>query len=701
MCGIIGSFNNADASKLVKKGIALMKSRGRDGYSICTDSDCSKSKSLAQVKAGKSRNAIGHCLHSVVGNVLQPLKSNAIIAANCEIYNWKELKAQYGIAAGNDAELMLRLFEKAGKVCDAAELLDGDYAFAFWHDGRVILGRDIVGVKPLFYSHSHGFAFASEKKVLEKLGYHNVIELSPRKFLTYEVDLDRLYFTERSFFTLKPQVDGLSLEKLFTDAVRKRIPEKKLGLLFSGGLDSTIIALTLKRLGCDFTCYTTVLREKGMKDAEDLEFAKLAAKDLGLKLRVRYLTLKEVPKLLKKIVPIIEDTNVTKVGVALAFYPACELAKKDGIKVMISGLGSEEIFAGYQRHKESSDINKECRSGLLKMYERDLYRDDAITMANSLELRVPFLDRSLVDYALKLPAGMKIDGDRDKIALRELALKLGLNKQFADRKKRAAQYGSRTLSAIQKLTNRQGLGLKADYLRQFYKAHNLRLAALVSGGKDSLYAMHIMHKQNYKIGCLVTIKSKNPDSYMFHTPAIDIVDYQAESLGIPLIKAETSGRKEEELSDLRKALDFAKKRHKIDGVITGALYSTYQRDRVEKICDELGLKIFSPLWHMNQETEMKEILENGFHFILTKIAADGLDRSWLGKQITHSDIVRLARLNKKIGLNVAGEGGEFESLVIDMPMFTRKLKVTGRPVMENTCTGVFEIEKVVLEAKLI
>jgi len=688
MCGIIGIFNNKNAPSLIKKGLSYMKNRGRDGCGIASIDKCRYVDSGIQTDS-----LVGHCLHSVVSSIAQPLIGKGTLVANCEIFNWQELNKKHKLGAKNDADMLLKLFDTTGEVCDSVPMLDGDYAFAYWKDKKVILARDIVGIKPIFYSHAAGFSFASEKKVLENLGFTDIHELNPRKFLTYDTEHDRVYFTNRKFFTIEPENKGTAVKKYLINAVEKRVPNQKLGLLFSGGVDSSVLALILKNLGVEFTCYTAVLDQPGMSDAEDLVYAKKVAQSLGLKLKIKRLRLTDIPKYLKKIIPIIEDTNVTKVGVALTFYPALELAKKDGVKVIFSGLGSEEIFAGYQRHKNSTSINQECLSGLLKMYERDTYRDDTISMANSIEQRVPYLDQQLINYALKIPSKMKINDNTEKLVLRQLAVKLGLPEEFAYRKKRAAQYGSKMHRALEKLTRRNKFKLKSEYLRQFYPQHNLNLAALASGGKDSLYAMHVMQRQNYRISCLVTLKSENPDSYMFHTPAIDMVDLQAQSMGIPLIIQTTKGEKEKELADLKKALTKAKQQYRIQGVVTGALYSNYQRTRVEKICDELGLKIFSPLWHLNQETEMKEILDAGFSFIFTRVAAEGLDKTWLGRPITYRDITKLARLNKKIGLNIAGEGGEFESLVIEAPIFSKTINVKGKINMENNYTGIYQVQQ--------
>ena len=196
---------------------------------------------------------------------------------------------------------------------------------------------------------------------------------------------------------------------------------------------------------------------------------------------------------------------------------------------------------------------------------------------------------------------------------------------------------------------------------------------------------------------MLTIKSKNLDSYMYHTPAVDIVKLQSESIGIPLMIQETEGKKEEELEDLKKILKEAKEKYQIEGIITGALFSNYQRERIEKVADSLSLKIFSPLWHMNQETEVREIINKDFKFIITKVAADGLDKSWLNKVITEEDLKKLVNLNEKMGFNIAGEGGEFETLMIDGPIFNKKIQIEDFEIEEDGIVGTLKIKK----AKLI
>jgi len=193
---------------------------------------------------------------------------------------------------------------------------------------------------------------------------------------------------------------------------------------------------------------------------------------------------------------------------------------------------------------------------------------------------------------------------------------------------------------------------------------------------------------------MISIKSKNSDSFMYHTPNIELVKLQSGSIGIPLIEQATKGKKEDELKDLKKALIKAKKEFEIQGVITGALYSDYQRQRIEKICNELSLKTFSPLWHIDQETEMREILNNNFEVIITSIAADGLDKTWLGKRIDNKAVDDLVIINKKNKINISGEGGEYESLVLNAPIFKKRIHIKkARKIMENKYTGILKIEK--------
>lgn len=270
-------------------------------------------------------------------------------------------------------------------------------------------------------------------------------------------------------FTLKPELKDdhpaivSRLRDLVVESVRKNISDGRFGILFSGGVDSSLIAQICKMENKDFICYTAGLQQKGMKEAEDITYAQKARDKFGFKVKIIKIDLAETEKYIKKVIRVLKDRNVVKVGVALPFYVAFQQARNDGIKVMLSGLGSEEIFAGYERHLKAEDVNQECFDGLLSMYERDITRDIAVAEHFGIDLRVPFLDQEVIGYSLKIPARFKLNGKDNKIILREVAEKAGLG-LFAWRKKRAAQYGSKFDRAISKLAKRNGFKYKKDYL---------------------------------------------------------------------------------------------------------------------------------------------------------------------------------------------------------------------------------------------
>jgi len=155
---------------------------------------------------------------------------------------------------------------------------------------------------------------------------------------------------------------------------------------------------------------------------------------------------------------------------------------------------------------------------------------------------------------------------------------------------------------------------------------------------------------------------------MFHTP-VDNIDNLAEKLRLPLIKFSTAGVKEKELSDLKKAIQAAIKKYKIQGIVTGAVASTYQSSRIQKICSELDIYCFNPLWQKNQIELLNELVANNFKFKIIKVAADGLDDSWIGKIIDKKSLPNLIELSKKYGFNPAFEGGEAETEIVDCPLF--------------------------------
>jgi ABC transporter with metal-binding/Fe-S-binding domain ATP-binding protein len=226
----------------------------------------------------------------------------------------------------------------------------------------------------------------------------------------------------------------------------------------------------------------------------------------------------------------------------------------------------------------------------------------------------------------------------------------------------------------------------------------MKLGILFSGGKDSTLALHKAAEKE-EVACLITLVSRNKESFMFHTPNIDITALQAKAIGLPLIQKVTEGKPEEEVEDLEKAVAQAVRDFRIEGVVTGAVESVYQSERIQRVCSRLGVWCFNPLWKRNQKALLEEIVAKGFRVIISGVFAYPLDRDWLGKELDKELIERLAFLGKEFGLSPSGEGGEIETTVLDAPLFKKKIEVLECEVEAKGNSGVFRIKRARLTAK--
>jgi ABC transporter with metal-binding/Fe-S-binding domain ATP-binding protein len=223
----------------------------------------------------------------------------------------------------------------------------------------------------------------------------------------------------------------------------------------------------------------------------------------------------------------------------------------------------------------------------------------------------------------------------------------------------------------------------------------MKVAALFSGGKDSVFAVYIAQQYGWDVFPLVTLHSEKQDSYMFHSINIHLTELLAQAIDISFVEKSTKGEKEKELVDLKNLLQNLE----IDGVISGAIASEYQRTRIEKICDEIGIKSFTPLWHKNQELLLRDQVKAGFHIIIVGVFASGFDETWLGKTIDEQTINALVSLHEKYRINIAGEGGEFETLVLDGPLFHKKLVIDESVKEWNRDNGIFQVRSAHLEKR--
>ncbi|PSH02411.1 MAG: hypothetical protein BRC26_00685, partial [Nanohaloarchaea archaeon QH_8_44_6] len=545
------------------------------------------------------------------------------------------------------------------------------------------------------------FAFASEKQAMEKEGLE-CRELHPRQILRYDTETGEKKFEHREFFEIdvdqEKNIEQASeeIKEKFTNAVEKRVPEGDLGLLFSGGLDSTLIAATLQKLGKDFTAYTAGIQHGNVNKPRDMDWASEIAEEMDIELEAYESSLEEVEEALPMLVDWISSTSVVKNGVALPFHMALKNSR-DSQQVIMSGLGSEQLYAGY--HRQQGYLNKECLSGLRSLFENDLYRDNVVSFRNGREIRLPFLDHDLIRHALTIPEEYKVKDDYRKYVLRKTAEKLGVPEKVAWRGKTAAQYGSNFDKAIDRLSRDRGFEHKQQYLNSLRKSEiinsgnsekvsslkkserqkkeeglslkkkpNNRIVALTSGGKDSNAAIYRIERRNNEISCLLTLRSENKDSYMFDSKKEDsVIEKKASKLDLSLIIQKTEGKKEKELEDLRRGLETAKERFNAEGVVAGALASTYQRDRIDKVAEQVGLKVFTPLWQEDQSRYMQWLIREGFEVEITSVAARGLEKRWEGTVLDEQNIDEFLDLADEYRFNAAGEGGEYETVIRDFP----------------------------------
>ncbi len=227
----------------------------------------------------------------------------------------------------------------------------------------------------------------------------------------------------------------------------------------------------------------------------------------------------------------------------------------------------------------------------------------------------------------------------------------------------------------------------------------IRAAVLWSGGKNSALAL-MKARKKFKIVCLISIIPKNKFSFMYHASDINVVKKQAEALSLPAIIEHTTGKKELELFELRKAILEAKKKHKIRAVVDGIINSEYKRIRLNNIAKSLGLESISPVWNMDQEKCVKEAIKSKIKAIVTNIRSQGFGRDDLGSELDNKFLKRLKILNQKHYINIAGCGAEYETLVPDAPFFRTKIMIKNyEKKMDDRHTGRLIINKIRLISK--
>lgn len=469
MCGIAGVFGTPGSDMEIKKMLTVLGHRGPDACGIYTAGDLS----------------IGNTLLKITGDMPQPLTGIGALVLNGEIYNFRELAAEIGIETDSDTELLFSLIEAGVRKGDtpidavfaALSKVNGDYAFAYACGTELILARDPSGVKPLFYCTGEKvgkseLAFASEKKALARtgrkakpfpqggvLGFNTknrkITEKVMERSLKIKLPDERISAEKEAVFHLKA-----ALEK----AVELRLTPTS-GIAFSGGIDSTYLAALAKRIDPGIPLYAV-----GLPGSHDIVQAEYAAKAIGMEknLKVHFLSPEEIEAAVPRVIYATESTDPLKVAIGLPLYIVAKTAGEDGKRVLLTGQGADELFGGYGRHEgfleQGPDVlDRQIYSDLEHISTINLERDDMVTMASSVELRVPFLDKEVIKTGLATSPELKVVKKDDsyvrKYILRKAAESL-LPPEILWKEKKAMQYGTGVQKVLDWLAKDSGFSKK-------------------------------------------------------------------------------------------------------------------------------------------------------------------------------------------------------------------------------------------------
>jgi asparagine synthase (glutamine-hydrolysing) len=355
---------------------------------------------------------------------------------------------------------------------------DGSYTFIIALPDKILAGRDSFGTNPLFYGENESFCvLASERKALWTLGITNAKSFPPGNLAT--INAKGFDFSPVAIVTQPSQritsIDKAAsrLQQLLLKSTIERVSDMdEVAVAFSGGLDSTILATLAK------TCTSKVnLVTVGLKGQPELWYAEKAAESLKLPLHLQTYTIADVENVLEKVLWLIEEPDVMKLGVAIPLFWAAEVAFHIGCRVLLAGQGADELFGGYHKYLTEyrsggvEAVQKAMFHDLVMSHETNFQRDNAVCAFHKVDLRLPYIDREFVRFALSLPVNLKIysiDDPLRKRVLRHVAKNLGISEFIAERTKKAVQYATGVNKALKELARRRGL-TERNYIEQVFR----------------------------------------------------------------------------------------------------------------------------------------------------------------------------------------------------------------------------------------
>lgn len=444
--------------------LEVFRHGGAEAFGLGTseDSDVKSSLGDLQIKHSEAQTAVGQAFFKVMPwDKPQPtFTDGAALVFNGRVYNPPEpidlRKEFYGSKLESQVKSIMGKFE-------------GGFAFAIAENDKIIMGRDPLGLYPLYYSENESlFAAASERKALWRLGFNEVKSFPPGCMAIVDGCGVRMEDVKHlsGLCTTQMGIEEAAeeLKNRIECSVRERVwGLDKVAVAFSGGLDSSIIAALAQK--CDVEAH---LIHVGIREHSETEQAEAAAELIGASMNLRLYGEEEVEKTLPRVLWAVEEPDPLKVAIGIPIFWTAEEAARLGFRVLMAGQGADELFGGYMRYwiayksygKERAQ--ETMNMDVMSMYKENFERDVKICLLHNVELRLPYAAKNLVDFALGLPIEMKIDPEVNglrKIVLRRAAEKMGISAQIVRRPKRAIQYSTGVDRALKKLAKKEGLTL--------------------------------------------------------------------------------------------------------------------------------------------------------------------------------------------------------------------------------------------------
>jgi len=474
--GAIAAVISKDCGKInaaleTIKMLRALKHRGGDAYGISTDRTTIIAKDFSEMEGlinAKSSIALGYNFSRIFPkDIPQPIECKG-----CKLSFEGRIFSPFCLEAKDVVDLL----EQFGEIKEFAKhiigRMDGSFSFAAVENNKLIVGRDSMGSKPLYFCENERFfALASERKALWVLGINNGSVRSFPPGSLAEITKDGVII-EIVRVLGRPKVEPIdentAIERLH-GMILKSIREKTCNLRsvsvgFSGGLDSSIIAALAKEAGV-----SVLLISVGLEGSKEIEQAEKAARDIGLPLKAEIYSIEDVEEALPRVLWLIEEANALKASIFIPIYWAAEVSSKLNNRVMLSGQGSDEIFAGYYKYLRELEFSAEkveqsLHGDVLRLHESTLEQEEKICSFHGIDVRFPFVDYDLASFALSLPITLKIASRDDplrKRILRKLAERIGLPADIYLKPKKAIQYGTGVSKALKKIARKKGLSTQA------------------------------------------------------------------------------------------------------------------------------------------------------------------------------------------------------------------------------------------------